>query len=69
MNYLNQLASWGVGYKSHTEQYLDFTGILKEAIFSILATLAKHERVRLSERTQAGMAPSNLLLTQTKWHE
>jgi DNA invertase Pin-like site-specific DNA recombinase len=56
LQYLNQLESWGVGYKSLTEQYLDSTGIFKEAIVSILATLAKQERVRLSERTKAGMA-------------
>lgn len=56
LQYLNQLDSWGVGYKSLTEQYLDSTGIFKEAIVSILATLAKQERVRLSERTKAGMA-------------
>lgn len=56
LNYLNQLETWGVGYKSLTEQYLDSTGLFKEAIVSILATLAKQERVRLSERTKAGMA-------------
>ena len=56
LQYLNQLESHGVGYKSLTEQYLDSTGLFKEAIVSILATLAKQERVRLSERTKAGMA-------------
>ncbi|MBH8559861.1 recombinase family protein [Hymenobacter negativus] len=56
LQYLNQLESWGVGYKSLTEQYLDSTGLFKDAIISILATLAKQERVRLSERTKAGMA-------------
>ena len=56
LQYLNQLESWGVGYKSYTEQYLDSTGLFKDAIVSILATLAKQERVRLSERTKAGMA-------------
>ena len=45
-----------MAYKSLTEQYLDSTGLFKEAIVSILATLAKQERVRLSERTKAGMA-------------
>lgn len=56
LQYLNQLQSWGVGYKSLTEQYLDSVGLFQEAIISILATLAKQERVRLSERTKAGMA-------------
>jgi DNA invertase Pin-like site-specific DNA recombinase len=58
LQYLNQLDSYGVGYKSLTEQYLDSTGLFKDAIISILATLAKQERVRLSERTKAGMARS-----------
>ena len=56
LQYLNQLERWGVGFKSLTEQYLDSTGLFKEAIISILATLAKQERVRLSERTKTGMA-------------
>jgi DNA invertase Pin-like site-specific DNA recombinase len=56
LQYLNQLESWGVGYRSLTEQYLDSTGLFKEAIISVLATLAKQERIRLSERTKAGMA-------------
>ena len=56
LQYLNQLQGWGVGYKSLTEQYLDSIGLFQEAIISLLATLAKQERVRLSERTKAGMA-------------
>lgn len=55
LTYLNQLESWGVAYKSFTEQWLDSTGIFKEAIISLLATLAKQERVRMSERTKAGL--------------
>jgi putative DNA-invertase from lambdoid prophage Rac len=31
-------------------------GIFSDAIISLLATLAKQERIRLSERTRAGMA-------------
>ena len=44
-----------MGYKSYTEQYLDSAGIFKEAVISILAIVAKQERVRLSERTRAGI--------------
>ena len=54
--HLNTLESYGVGFKSYTEQYLDSTGIFKEAVISILATVAKQKRVRLSERTKAGVA-------------
>ena len=56
LQYLNQLQGWGVEYKSLTEQYLDSVGLFQEAIISLLATLAKQERIRLSERTKAGMA-------------
>jgi DNA invertase Pin-like site-specific DNA recombinase len=56
LQYLNQLQGWEVGYKSLTEQYLDSVGLFQEAIISLLATLAKQERVCLSERTSAGMA-------------
>jgi DNA invertase Pin-like site-specific DNA recombinase len=55
LQYLNTLESYGVGFKSYTEQYLDSTGIFKEAVISILAPVAKQERVSLSERTRAGI--------------
>jgi DNA invertase Pin-like site-specific DNA recombinase len=55
LQHLNTLESYGVGFKSYTEQYLDSTGIFKEAVISILATVVKQERVRLSERTKAGL--------------
>jgi DNA invertase Pin-like site-specific DNA recombinase len=50
LQYLNTLESYGVGFKSYTEHS---TGIFKEAVISILATVAKPTRVRLSERTRA----------------
>ncbi|QNE41767.1 recombinase family protein [Hymenobacter sp. NBH84] len=56
LGYLQNLSVSGVQFKSFTEQYLDNTGIFKDAIISILATIAKQERVRLSERTKAGLA-------------
>jgi DNA invertase Pin-like site-specific DNA recombinase len=55
LQHLNTLESYGIGFKSYTEQYLDSTGIFKEAVISILVTVAKQERVRLSERTKAGL--------------
>jgi DNA invertase Pin-like site-specific DNA recombinase len=45
----------GSGYRSYTEQYLDSTGMFREAVVGILAAVAKQERVRLSERTIAGL--------------
>jgi DNA invertase Pin-like site-specific DNA recombinase len=55
LNHLQRLISYGVNYRSITEQYLDSTGIFKEAVIGILAAVAKQERVRLSERTIAGL--------------
>jgi DNA invertase Pin-like site-specific DNA recombinase len=55
LNHLERLASYGVGYRSFTEQYLDSCGIFKDAVLAILAVIAKQERVRLSERTIAGL--------------
>ena len=55
LNHLERLTTYGVNYRSFTEQYLDSTGIFKEAVIGILAAVAKQERVRLSERTIAGL--------------
>jgi DNA invertase Pin-like site-specific DNA recombinase len=55
LQYLRTLTSYGVGWKSFTEQYLDSCGIFRDAVLSILATIAKQERIRLSERTVAGL--------------
>lgn len=56
LRYLNQLSSYGVAFRSYTEQYLDTCGFFKEAVIAILAAIAKQERIRLSERVRAGMA-------------
>ena len=55
LQHLQTLTSYGVGWKSFTEQYLDSCGIFRDAVLSILATIAKQERIRLSERTVAGL--------------
>jgi len=55
LNHLQRLTAYGVGYRSFTEQYLDSCGVFKDAVISILATVAKQERIRLSERTVAGL--------------
>jgi DNA invertase Pin-like site-specific DNA recombinase len=55
LQYLQRLTAWGVGYRSFTEQYLDSCGLFKDAVISILATIARQERIRLSERTIAGL--------------
>jgi DNA invertase Pin-like site-specific DNA recombinase len=55
LQYLNQLSSYSVGYRSSTEPYLDSCGMFKDAVIAILGTIAKQERVRLSERVRAGL--------------
>src|SRR5205809_8100105 len=55
LQHLQRLTSYGVAWRSFTEQYLDSTGIFREAVISILAAIAKQERVRLGERTRAGL--------------
>lgn len=55
LNHLERLSSYGVNWRSFTEQYLDSCGIFKDAVLAILAVIAKQERVRLSERTIAGL--------------
>lgn len=52
---LQTLSRSGVAWKSYSEQYLDSLGPFSEAIIAILATLAKQERIRISERTHAGL--------------
>jgi DNA invertase Pin-like site-specific DNA recombinase len=55
LQHLQRLTSYGVAYRSFTEQYLDSCGIFKDAVLSILAVVAKQERVRRSERTKASI--------------
>src|SRR5215469_3544088 len=43
LKHLELLASYGVDYKSYSEQYLDSCGLFKDAVLSIIATVAKQE--------------------------
>jgi DNA invertase Pin-like site-specific DNA recombinase len=56
LQHLNRLTSYGIGFRSYTEQFFDSCGIFKDAVIAIMATLAKQERVKRSERTKAGLA-------------
>src|SRR6185437_407585 len=55
LQHLQKLNGYGVNWRSFTEQYLDSIGPFRDAVLGILATIAKQERVRLSERTLAGL--------------
>lgn len=56
LQYLERLTKYGVAYRSFTEQYLDSLGPFRDAVLAILACIARQERIRLSERTKAGLA-------------
>jgi DNA invertase Pin-like site-specific DNA recombinase len=55
LEYLQRLDSYGVAWKSFTEQYLDSTGMFRDAVIAIFATIAKQEHARLSGRVVAGL--------------
>jgi DNA invertase Pin-like site-specific DNA recombinase len=55
LQHLNRLTGYGVAWRSFSEQYLDSCGLFKDAVLSILAVIAKQERVRRSERTKASI--------------
>ena len=56
IQYLQMLEDYGVTYKSYSEQYIDSSGIFKDVIIALLSTLAKQEKIRISERVQAGLS-------------
>lgn len=56
LQHLQTLTSYGVGWKSFTEQYLDSLGPFRDAVLGILACIAAQERTVISERTLAGLA-------------
>jgi DNA invertase Pin-like site-specific DNA recombinase len=60
LQHLNRLTAYGIGFRSFAEQYFDSCGVFKDAVIAIMATLAKQERLRLSERTKAGLAQARL---------
>ncbi len=57
---LKELESHNVEWESYQEQYLRSTGDFKDVVISIMATLAKIEREKISERTKAGLQRARL---------
>jgi DNA invertase Pin-like site-specific DNA recombinase len=55
LNHLERLTGYGVEWRSHTEEYLDSSGLFKDAVVAILATIARQERIRRSERAKAAI--------------
>lgn len=56
LNYLTKLDNYKVKWHSYTEEYISSLGVFADAIISLMACLAKQERIRISERTKAGLA-------------
>lgn len=61
LQHLQRLTAYGVAYRSFTEPYLDSLGAFRDGVISILACLARQERIRLSERTIAGLEKARAL--------
>lgn len=55
IQYLAMLDDAGVDWHSFSEPYISSLGIFKDAIIAILGALARQEKVRISERTMAGL--------------
>ena len=56
LQHLKVLTGNGVEWFSYREEYLRSIGPFRDAVLAILAAIAKQERVRLSERVQAGLS-------------
>ena len=56
LQHLKRLSNAGVGYKSLQESYLDTSNEFNDVVLAIVATKAKAEKRRISERTKAGLA-------------
>jgi DNA invertase Pin-like site-specific DNA recombinase len=56
MRYLQLLDSYVVRFQSYAEEYLNTDNeLVRDILISVLASLAKQERRRISERTKAGL--------------
>lgn len=54
--HVKKLTGYGVQFESYTEPFFRTTGPAGELLMAVLAWVAKQERLRISERTKAGLA-------------
>jgi DNA invertase Pin-like site-specific DNA recombinase len=55
LKYLEQLEGYGIRWRSFTEPWIDSAGPFRDVVISLLASLAKQERIRIQERVRAGL--------------
>ena len=55
MQKFKELENLGIDWDSYQEKYFKSAGQFKDIVISIMATLAKLEREKISERTKAGL--------------
>lgn len=55
LEYLSRLDNYKVKWHSYSEEYISSLGVFADAIISLMACLAKQERLRIAERTKAGL--------------
>lgn len=55
---LKELENLGIDWESYQEPYFNSVGQFKDVVLSIMATIAKIEREKISERTKAGLQAS-----------
>jgi len=56
LQHLDRLSKAGVGYASLQEQHFDTANPFNDTFVALSANIAKQEKVRISERTKAGLA-------------
>ncbi len=57
---LQELDNLGIKWHSYSDPYFSSLGDFKDVVLSIMATLAKIERKKISERTKAGLERAKL---------
>jgi hypothetical protein len=63
LQHLQRLTQYGVAYRSFPESSIDSLGPFRDVVISLLAALARQERIRLSERVVAGLARAQYVST------
>jgi DNA invertase Pin-like site-specific DNA recombinase len=54
--HIRRLTNYGVAFESYTEQHFRTTGPAGELMLAVAAWVSKQERLRISDRTKAGLA-------------